>query len=139
MTTVRHVAHAAGSTGTSVAAYRVAIGTGAHQLVADEPTAMGGGDAGPAPFDLLVSGLVACTAITLRMYAARKGWELASLEVDARYDVVDETREGSIVRTITFPHDLPADQRDRLADLAERTPVTVAVRAGTPITTTVRS
>jgi putative redox protein len=72
------------------------------------------------------------------MYAARKGWELASVEVDARYDVADDD-STLIVRTITFPRDLPADQRDRLADIAERTPVTRAVRSGTPITTTVHS
>ena len=72
------------------------------------------------------------------MYAARKGWELTSIEVDARYNVADD-ESASIVRTITFPHDLPADQRERLADIAERTPVTLAIRRGTPIATTFRT
>ena len=85
-----------------------------------------------------LSGLVACTAMTLRMYAERKDWNLASLEVDARYDVRDDG-SASIERTITLPADVPADQRDRLAEIAERTPVTLAVRAGTPIITTFRS
>jgi putative redox protein len=138
MTAVRHIAHAVASTGSAAPDYRVDIRAGAHQLVADEPVAGGGGDSGPSPFEILLSALVACTAITLRMYAARKGWELASVEVDARYDVADDD-SGSIVRTITVPRDLPADQRERLADIAERTPVTRAVRTGTPITTTVRS
>jgi putative redox protein len=138
MTIVRHVAHAVGSTGSTAPAYRVDLRVGAHQLVADEPAAAGGGDVGPSPFGLLLSGLAACTATTLRMYAVRKGWELATIEVDVRYDLGDDGR-GAIARTITLPFELPAEQRDRLADVAERTPVTLAVRAGTPITTTLRS
>ena len=102
------------------------------------PPPSGGGDTGPTPFGLLLSGLGACTAMTLRMYAERKGWALTSLEVDVRYDV-DDNGQASIDRTITMPADLPQEQRDRLADIAERTPVTLAVRAGTPITTRVET
>jgi putative redox protein len=138
MTAMRHIAHAVGAANSAGPDYRIEIRAGAHELVADEPLAAGGGDAGPSPFDILLSALVACTAITLRMYAARKGWELASLEVDARYEIAEDD-SASIVRTITFPPDLPAEQRERLADIAERTPVTQAVRGGTPITTTVHS
>ena len=135
MTTVRHVAHAVGSTGSTVPAYRVNLRVGPHELVADEPTAAGGGGVGPSPFGLLISGLAACTATTLRMYAARKGWDLTTIDVDVRYDIADDGR-GAIKRTITVPVDLPPDHRKRLADLAERTPVTLAIRVGTPITTT---
>ena len=81
------------------------------------------------------SGLAACTATTLRMYAARKGWDLTTIDVDVRYDIADDGR-GATKRTITVPVDLPPDHRKRLADLAERTPVTLAIRVGTPITTT---
>ena len=137
MTAERHVARAVGATTSSAPPYRVELRAGAHQLVADEPASGGGGDAGPSPFALLLSGLAACTAMTLRMYAERKGWTVAAIEVEARYDVADDG-SASIDRTITMPADLPADQRDRLADIAERTPVTKAVRAGTPITTTIR-
>jgi putative redox protein len=132
MTTVRHVARAHGSTGLAAPAYRVELRAGTHELLADEPTGSGGGDLGPTPFGLVVS-----TAMTLRMYAARKGFELSTIDVDVRYDVADGGG-ASIVRTITVPADLPADQRERLADIAERTPVTVALRGGTPITTTFR-
>jgi putative redox protein len=138
MTAARHVARAVGVTTSSAPAYRVELRAGAHQLVADEPAAGGGGDAGPSPFALLLSGLAACTAMTLRMYAERKGWDVAAVEVEARYDVTDDGR-ASIERVISLPDDLPIDRRDRLADIAERTPVTNAVRAGTPITTTVRA
>ncbi|MHB8463645.1 MAG: OsmC family protein [Acidimicrobiales bacterium] len=138
MTSAHYVAAAVGSTSSAAPAYRVDIRTGRHRLITDEPTAGGGGDAGPSPFGLLLSALVGCTAMTLRMYAARKDWELTMIEVSARYDVDDGGR-GSIQRSITLPAALPVDQRDRLADIAERTPVTIAVRAGTPITTTVVS
>jgi putative redox protein len=137
MTTVRHVARAVGVTSSTTPPYRVELRAGPHRLVADEPAAGGGGDAGPSPFGLLLGGLAACTAMTLRMYAERKGWGLASIEVDVRYDVVDDA-QASIDRTITLPADLTAEQRDRLAEIAERTPVTLAVRAGTPLTTTLR-
>ncbi|MDX6233171.1 MAG: putative redox protein [Nocardioidaceae bacterium] len=138
MTTTHHVARAIAATGSTKPAYRVELRSGAHHLVADEPTANGGADTGPSPFGLVLSGLAACTAMTLRMYAERKGWALASIEVDVRYDVA-EGGAASIERTITVPADLPVEQRDRLADIAERTPVTLAVRAGTPITTWVEA
>jgi putative redox protein len=137
MTTAHHVARVVGTTGTSAPAYRVELRAGARHLVADEPATGGGADAGPSPFGLLLSGLTACTAITLRMYAERKGWTIDTIEVDARYDI-DDDGHGAITRTVTLPDDLPADQRDRLAEIAERTPVTLAVRNGVPITTTVR-
>ena len=68
------------------------------------------------------------------MYAARKGWELTTIEVDVRYDI-DDDGNRAIARTITVPATLP-ERRDCLADVAERTPVTLAIRGGTPITTT---
>ena len=135
---MRHVARAVGSTGATTPAYGVDIRVGRHQITADEPVAAGGGDLGPAPFELLLAALAACTATTLRMYAARKGWELTTIEVDVRYDVVDDGQRA-IARTITLPGDLTAEQRLRLADVADRTPVTLAVREGTPITTTFES
>jgi putative redox protein len=137
VTTVHHVARAVGSTRTSAPPYRVELRAGSHQLAADEPTTGGGADAGPSPFGLVISGLAACTAMTLRMYADRKGWAVESIDVDVRYDV-DDDGTGSIARMIALPADLPAEQRDRLADIAERTPVTLAIRNGLPITTTLR-
>jgi putative redox protein len=135
VTNVRHIARAVGSTGSTEPAHRVEVRAGAHQLVADEAVARGGGDLGPSPFGLVLSGLAACTAITLRMYAERKGWPLASIGVDVRYDAADDGTTA-IERSITVPADLDPERRQRLADIAERTPVTTAIKAGTPITTT---
>jgi putative redox protein len=138
MTIVRHLAHAVGSTGSAVPAYRVDVRAGAHRLVADEPTSVGGGDVGPSPFGLLLGALAACTATTLRMYSARKGWELTTIAVDVR-DSLGEDGRRTMERTITVPVDLPAERLEALVAIAERTPVTLAIQGGTPITTMFRT
>jgi len=69
--------------------YGVRISTGGHALRGDEPADHGGADSGPAPFGLLLSGLGACTAITLRMYAERRSWPLAGVNVELTYVVKD--------------------------------------------------
>lgn len=115
--------------------YRVDLRSGHHRLVGDEPAGAGGGDAGPSPFGLVLAGLGACTAITLRMYAERKGWPLDGLRIELRY-VVAEGRSARIERTIHLSPGLSADQRARLEEVAAKTPVTKAIGAGTPIPTT---
>ena len=112
--------------------YRTAIDVGGHALIADEPPALGGGAVGPAPYDLLLASLGACTAITLRMYADRKGWPLESVEVGLRLSGREEKR---IDRTLAIVG-LDDEQRARMADIAERTPVTLTLKAGLPIATT---
>jgi putative redox protein len=112
----------------------VRIDADGHALRGDEPVDHGGADTGPAPFGLLLSGLGACTAITLRMYAERQSWPLAGVDVKLTYIVADrETRW--IDRLITL-QGVDEVQRAKLAEIAERTPVTKAVRAGTEIRTT---
>jgi putative redox protein len=135
MTTVRHLARAIGSTAATTPAYGVDVRVGRHQLTADEPPGNGGGDVGPSPFGLLVSALAACTVNTLRMYAGRKGWDVLPISVDVRYDVLDDG-ERTIARTITVPAEVSAEQRQHLSEIAGRTPVTLAIRAGTRIDTT---
>lgn len=113
--------------------YATTITTGRHALTADEPGRLGGADAGPAPFDLLLSALGACTAITLRMYAERKGWPLATLEVRLAYHGGETPPR---IERVLFPTGaLDEAQRARLADVAERTPVTLAIKGGVPIQT----
>ncbi len=114
--------------------YGVRIDAGGHALRADEPAGRGGAGTGPAPFGLLLSGLGACTAITLRMYAERQGWPLAGVDVTLTYIVKDRDTRW-IDRLITV-HGVDEDQSARLAEIAEKTPVTRAVRAGTEIRTT---
>jgi len=119
------------------ARYRTSIRTGSdlkHALTADEPERLGGADLGPAPFDLLVSALGACTAITLTMYAQKKGWPLEGLDVHLEY-LGGET-PPRIERVLTPAGPLDDAQRARLADVAERTPVTLAVKNGVPVHTT---
>jgi putative redox protein len=116
--------------------YRTAIRAGHHDIVADEPPSHGGADAGPAPFELLLSGLGACTAITLRMYAERKGWPLGQVNVELRY--VRDGDQGRIDRTLTLEGPLDDAQRTRLADVAERTPVTLVVKKGVEVVTELR-
>ncbi|AHE52866.1 OsmC family protein [Sphingomonas sanxanigenens] len=113
--------------------YRTDIDVSGHRLVADEPTALGGADAGPAPYDLILAGLGACTAITLRMYADRKDWPLDSVDVALR--TVKGEHGLEIKRTLTLAG-LDEEQRAQLADVAERTPVTLTLKGGLPIHTT---
>ena len=116
--------------------YHVDLQARRHALAGDEPADHGGADTGPPPFGLLLSGLGGCTAITLRMYADRKGWPLEGVDVQLAYTVKDRATRW-IDRQITLRGPLGDDQRARLAEVAEKTPVTWAVRAGTEIRTTV--
>ena len=116
--------------------YRVDVKAGHHALISDERKAHGGGDAGPAPYEYILSGLGACTAITLRMYAERKQWALEQAHVDLRF--IRNGDDARIERFITLGGDLTEEQRARLADIAERTPVTLTLKAGVTIETQLR-
>jgi len=128
------IAEVTAATGTD--RYHVDIQAGRHRLAADEPADHGGADTGPPPFGLLLSGLGACTAITLRMYAERKDMPLEGIDVQLTYTVQDRVTRW-IDRAITLRGPLDDDHRTRLAEIAEKTPVTKAVRTGTEIRTTV--
>src|SRR5271169_2981772 len=91
--------------------YGVRINTGGHALRGDEPVGRGGADTGPAPFGLLLSGLGACTAITLRMYAEHQSWPLAGVDVELTYVVKDRNTRW-IDRRITL-HGVDENQPDR--------------------------
>jgi putative redox protein len=113
--------------------YPVEVVAGHHPLTSDEPKERGGQDAGPAPHELLCAALAACTAITLRMYAERKAWPLREARVDVRLRI--EGSDRLIDRVLKLEGDLDAAQRARLADISERTPVTLTLKQGARITT----
>lgn len=114
--------------------YAVTIHVGRHVIIADEPESLGGRDAGPAPFAILTAALGACTLATLKMYAVRKRWPLASVEVELRYLRSQPDGVDTIERVLTM-EGLDHKQQARLADVAERTPVTLALKRGMAIET----
>jgi putative redox protein len=115
--------------------YATTIDAGGHRIVADEPPANGGADVGPAPYDLLLAALCACTAITLKMYADRKQWPLTRATVELHF-TRDAEKNERIDRTLHLEGGLSGEQRARMADIAERTPVTLTLKRGLPILTT---
>jgi putative redox protein len=129
------MAHAKASIGTTN--YEVAITAGHHELKADEGLKMGGKDVGPAPYELLCSALCACTAIILRMYAERKQWPLRGVNVSVHFKKTDN--EEVIDRVLKFDGELDDQQRARLADVAERAPVTLTLKQGLSIRTSLES
>jgi uncharacterized OsmC-like protein/alpha/beta superfamily hydrolase len=131
---------------TGRARYRTEILAGGHALVADEPVAVGGADTGPTPYDLLVAALGACTGMTLRMYADRKGWPLDEIIVRLKHRKVhaldeercesdSEARVDLIDRAIQLAGRLDDAQRARLLEIADRCPVHRTLTAGVRVET----
>ena len=96
---------------------------GRHQYLTDKPESFGGQDAGPAPYDFLVSSLIACTMITLRMYAQHKGFELGEFSVEADFKANKEGLEW-IERRLHFKSNLDSALQDKILNICEKTPVT---------------
>lgn len=119
-------------------AYRTDIHSGRFTLVADEPVSAGGQDAGPAPYDYILAGLAACTLMTLRMYAERKGWELGELELDISL-AKDADKRPHIHRSLQCSAPLSNEQWQRLLEICAKTPVTLTLAQGSSITTERRS
>jgi uncharacterized OsmC-like protein len=113
--------------------FQQSVAVGPHHFLADEPAAAGGMDSGPSPYELLIAGLGACTAMTLRLYAEQKKLPLTGVSVTLRHAKIHaadcatcETREGRldrIERTIALEGSLDEAQRKRLIEIADKCPV----------------
>ncbi|MCI4646435.1 MAG: bifunctional alpha/beta hydrolase/OsmC family protein [Hyphomonadaceae bacterium] len=117
---------------TGRSAYEVSVRAGAHSMLADEPVSVGGGGAGPDPYDYVAAGLGACTAMTLRMYASRKDWPLEKVSVSVSHEKshaedcaqCEKGRKVDVfTRTLHVQGALDDDQRARLVEIAEKCPV----------------
>ncbi|WP_439122698.1 bifunctional alpha/beta hydrolase/OsmC family protein [Marivita sp.] len=119
------------------------VQAGPHHLLADEPLAYGGTNRGPSPYGLLAAGLGACTSMTLRMYARRKGWPLAHVSVDVSHDKVHAqdaiTPTNANIdlfrRRITVTGDLNSEQRQKLLEIADKCPVHKTLEASSRVET----
>ena len=127
--------------------YSQEITAGSHRLTADEPRPFGD-DTGPSPYDLLLSALGACTSMTVRMYANKKGWDLDQVRVSLRHsrihakDCADcETDQGMvdhIDRDIELFGDLDDTQRQGLLAIAEKCPVHRTLTSSVHVSTSLR-
>ena len=119
------------------------VQAGPHHLLADEPLAYGGTNRGPSPYGLLAAGLGACTSMTLRMYARRKGWPLHHVSVDVSHDKVHAQDAGTPTaanidlfrRRITVTGELSDEQRQKLLEIADKCPVHRTLEASSRVET----
>ncbi|MCC3159094.1 OsmC family protein [Hymenobacter sp. 15J16-1T3B] len=122
------------------------VQAGRHTFVLDEPENVGGQDRGPTPYDMLLSALGACTAITLRLYATQKKWPLTGIEVRLRHrrvHVVDceacesgDARMDEVHKELRLLGELSEEQRQRLEQISHKCPVQKTLMAGVRISTT---
>jgi putative redox protein len=94
-----------------------------HHLVADEPEKHGGTDEGPNPQELLAASLASCSAITMEMYAQRKGWDIGDVAVEVDYEPAQRGSPTKFQMTVRLPKELPQDQRERLMQIVAKCPV----------------
>jgi len=96
---------------------------GGREIVVDEPASAGGSDKGPSPTQLLAASLAGCTAITLELYAERKGWDLGALEVEVDYTASERQAPAGFEVVLRLPDSFDEDQRQRLLKIAAKCPV----------------
>ena len=107
---------------------------GKHHIIVDEPERAGGQDAGAAPYQVLLASLGGCTNITLKMYAARKGWDIGDLKLTISMMRDDDGRDH-VQRELSSDAPLSDEQWAKLIEIAGKTPVTKTLLAGMAITT----
>lgn len=110
------------------------VTAGGHPLVADEPESAGGADLGPSPTKMLAGSLAACTAITIEMYADRKGWDLGDLAVSVSYDgPPNGSDDPSFDVVVHLPGGLNEEQTSRIMTIAAKCPVHKVLASGAEI------
>jgi uncharacterized OsmC-like protein/alpha/beta superfamily hydrolase len=133
---------------TGLGRFQNEIMAGSHRMLADEPASVGGDATGPTPYGFLLSSIGACTAMTVRMYADRKGWPLARVSVTLRHEKIHaadcaecETTEGKIdriERVIALEGALDDEQRQRLLEIADKCPVHRTLHAEVQVLTSLQ-
>jgi putative redox protein len=111
------------ATATRTGTYKHVVQVRQHRLLADEPTDQGGDDSAPNPQEILAASLASCTAITMEMYAQRKGWDIGGVEVEAQYTPAERGCPTRFELTLRFPADVPDEQVERLRVIAAKCPV----------------
>jgi putative redox protein len=106
---------------------------GGHTIRVDEPHGAGGADTGPSPTRLVAAALAGCTAVTIEMYAERKGWDVGAVEVDVEVEY-EGYAPRSFAVTLRLPAGLTGEQRERLLVIATRCPVHEVLAGETPVT-----
>jgi putative redox protein len=114
--------------------YRTLVESGGHTFYLDEPGSLGGADTAPDPYALLLGSLGACKAITVRMYAERKGWDLQSVRLDLEHSRPGGRGEPELIEiSLSFEGDLDESQRARLKEIANACPVQKTITNGLQI------
>ena len=99
------------------------VKAGSHTVTVDEPVDSGGDDRGPSPQELLAASLASCTAVTMEMYAQRKGWNVDGIVVDCRYTPAERGHPTRFELVLQMPAHLEEEQIERLKVIAAKCPV----------------
>ena len=99
------------------------IEIGHHRVTVDEPQELGGTDTGPNPQEMLAASLASCSAVTMEMYARRKGWDIGDVEVEVDYEPAQRGSPTRFAMRVHLPKELPEDQREKLMQIAAKCPV----------------
>lgn len=114
--------------------YRTTVTARTHEFFVDEPGELKGGDTAQDPYETLLGSLGACKAITVRMYAQRKGWDLQEVRLDLAHSRPNGRGEPELIEiSLSFVGDLDEDQRSRLKEIANKCPVQRTITSGLTI------
>ena len=99
------------------------VEVGSHRLTVDEPEEQGGTDSGPNPQEMLAASLASCSAITMELYADRKGWDVGEVSVSVDYEPAQRGSPTKFSMRVGFPKELAEDQREKLMQIVNKCPV----------------